>query len=497
VAPDYWISLPPKLAEYRDDCKLSKAERQAEHIDGSLMELQIATVLLRKGWSDEEILDYFDFHQLPRHMEDCKKDGSYTGTLSRIATARESVLSYSSRSVDADQSPGQLELVEGLPTNPPHVIESEHNLETQTYASGALRLLALRIVSEWDEKEEIHKLTDWRKRIIEESAQLPEKPVSMMTARRLTDGLIESGYVEAERIDGRSDAPHLTEKGCRASEPVRGKWRRMIPLKTRRPLGASVEQSVEEEVEEDEIPVVVAPPRKTAKAPAPQRRDPRYLHTEGYRKRSQINGHYRLRFAGNTIRYIQLLAPIEERVGGPLWLYLPTGYDDDGLALFSTVVADEDPDEDPLCSVMPEAWEAHEQYVLPAAELVKTSEGFQVAEHLDEAGERRPSIGVICQSRFNFFRPLQAIEPNGRIVQVKGSGSSAKPRKGAAKNYRRFQFTDVGQALPLAISFDFEQFLADLLDPGHLQRALTLPKGWFYMPEQRHRLIHRLTDGNY
>ena len=100
----------------------------------------------------------------------------------------------------------------------------------QVYDYGSMPFVALRLVRQWEEAGEIHNLTRWRERIIEESRLFPEKPISMMTARRLTEALIERGFVTTRKINGKSYSPHLTEKGWRRSELVRGKWRQFLFL---------------------------------------------------------------------------------------------------------------------------------------------------------------------------------------------------------------------------------------------------------------------------
>jgi hypothetical protein len=145
--------------------------------------------------------------------------------------------------------------------------------------------------------------------------------------------------------------------------------------------------------------------------------------------------------------------------------------------VFTTIIAEEDTSQDPLRSILPDSWRASEQFALPAVELAATKNGYEVAVHKDEVGKQSPSIGVICEPKRIFLDPLKEIKPDGRIIKVKGSGS--KPTKANPTNRRRYQFTDVGEALPLTVSFDFEQFLKDLGDSRHEQRALALPNGWF------------------
>jgi hypothetical protein len=223
---------------------------------------------------------------------------------------------------------------------------------------------------------------------------------------------------------------------------------------------------------------------KRPRGPA-RRRDPEHLRIERYRRNSDINGFYRLWFGGRTARYIQLLTPVEKAIEGGLWR-LPVGFDDDGLQLFASIIAEEDK-ADPLKAVVPQEWRAPERFVLPAVELISEGDGFEIAQHKDESGLERPSVGVICESMRIFLNPLEKVKPNGRIIQVKGEGPT-KTRKSEPDKRRRFEFEDVAEALPLTVSFDFEAFLHDLADPRHEQRVLELPVDWFgWWPEQRRR----------
>src|SRR6185437_1652365 len=134
MAFDPDIVLPAELASYRDQ-RASKKTRMQSKVDGSLMELRIATYLVRAGWEDNEILDYFDHHQLPRHVEDIKESGSSAASVSRIATARMSVSKFSQNPSISDETDDE---EEGLPHTPLHVIESGHNPQSQTYSSATL-----------------------------------------------------------------------------------------------------------------------------------------------------------------------------------------------------------------------------------------------------------------------------------------------------------------------------------------------------------------------
>ena len=190
-----------------------------------------------------------------------------------------------------------------------------------------------------------------------------------------------------------------------------------------------------------------------------RRQDPEHLRIERYRKDNDLNGYYRHSFKGTKIRYIQLLAPIAERAEGLLWLPRLVGYDAQNLPLFLTLPAEDNPADDPLRAVSPEGWRPYEQFVVPAVELTESKHGFEVAQHFDDHGELQPSIGLICEFSHNFLKPLLASDPDGKILQVKGTGSIRKPPKGAPRNPRLHQITEVTDALPLDLHFDFDQAL--------------------------------------
>ena len=483
MSVDFWIALPPDLQKYRDLRPTKEVARREGIPDRSQCELDIFRLLLRKGWNEKEILEYAQFHELARNMEDLATDGNTSATRSRISAAERWLNSLAAATTDLSGNERKQE----AHTTPHHVLEIGHNqgfgVFSRSYASGYERTLALRIVREWDERQEVHSIREWREALVRASGESSLSPISARTARRITEQTIRDGAVFTEAINGRSRAPHLTESGRRKTEPSRHGFARAHPRKgfARPPVKGSIDEHKPEG--ELEPPTDAQPPDARPRKP----RDRRRLHIVRYRKQLSLNGYHRLRFDGRKTRYVQLLAPISDAVSGPLWLSLPTGYDDECLPRFATIVGEDDPDDDPLTALMPPAWRAREYHVLPAAELTKTKAGFALAEHTNDLGELRPSVGIIAEPRFPFFDHLGAIDTNGRIIEVKASGQ--KPRK-------RYAFTAVADALPVEHNFAFDEFLADLVSDRHLKAALPLPEGWFRMRPERREVIHTLTHPN-
>ena len=78
------LRLPAHLARYRNE-RPSRSRRRSRGIDGSALELEIVSILVRGGLTDEEIAEYFEDNDLPRYVEE-KRSKRWLGSL--IATAR-------------------------------------------------------------------------------------------------------------------------------------------------------------------------------------------------------------------------------------------------------------------------------------------------------------------------------------------------------------------------------------------------------------------------
>ncbi len=428
------------------------------------MELKIVSALQRAGATDNEIFAYFDHYKLPRYTEEGKSRSWLLSLIKR---------SNSSRKTREESSTQSL-----------RVIENEHNREKQSYRDGLLvhQILRLRAAREREGHRPI--LTEWHKEIIEVSSEGVTKPLSLMTARRMSEALVDQGYVRLEPLNKKSKLVLLTEKGWSASELVRGRWGRYIDLW----LSPA-------EIKDDPLPTEAGdrlPDTRPTEDGRPAVRRPRrqasgqtseIKRISTLRKDNQINGSYRLRFKRNKIRYIQMLTPPDEWVGGDLWLQLQVEFDSEGLPEYLTLLAEEDRNDDPISSLVPRRWKARaDQVVAMAAELEETDSGYRLAEYLDERGELCPAVGVIVQSSANFFTPLHS-QPFGQILRVRGVGAGKR---------RRYSFCPVADGLPLPTDLEFDHLVSEIENPAHRDRIAQLPAGWFHMPLKRKALVQQL-----
>lgn len=465
--------LAGDLAAYVTRCPTAEMCKD-EGISRSDMALKLVTVLLRQGWSAEEIIEYCKRVRLPRLEEEGERWLRYL-----VSRAKTNIDAYTNRTHgNADAR----DAVQGssLPTPPTCNKEIDHN-PPRLYDSPVLRFFVLKARREAEERgDPAPNLTEWRDEIVSVSAELPGGPVSEKTAQRLSNALMESGYFVRERIDGRSQAVHLTENGRRLSFPKGEKWVRFIPLKKDAPLIA----------ETTDVPAEVPRPVKQGlRSPNPQRvRERQRRRPERFRKHNRINEYYRLSFRGNRVRYVQFLAPDSEWFSGPVWSPFVVGYDVLGLPLYLTIptFGDDCPAADTLVrGLLPDAWKPSDQWFAPAVELEAEGDHFRIAEYPDENGELHPAVGVIKQSESNFFAPLFAAGLNNRIIRVRGTGT---------KLGRRYEFADAGEALDLPVTFDFNRFEADLSDPRRAMGLQVLPTGWYHMPPKRKKLVQRLLN---
>lgn len=477
------IQLPEDLQTYRDDCPDAR-RRQFLRIDGSENELRIVTILVRSGYTDEEVVDYFDAYELPRYSEEKKPE---RWLLSLIKTARSNIHMHQQSRNKTDcrdyEDDGREENI--------RVIESGHN---QVYGFGPLPYLVLRERREAEDRGDVPILTHWYQEIIDLSGGLITDRVSLRTARRLGMALREAEYVETKMLDGKRRAVVLTEKGRRAAEPVRGKWRRSLYLMPFALPEISVDPAGGDEllgtaaalhgILPDPQALVaetsVVMPRPSRPRPPISRERARRLETERLRRYERMNGAFRLTFRGNRVRYIQLLSPVEHWARGHVWEQLLVGFDAAGLPVYETVGA---MTPDSLRPLLPDTWKPRDRCFAAAVELEPEGEGFRVAERLGDDGQLRPRIGIIVQSAYNFFQPLLRTEPAGQVLRVKGTDTGKR---------RMYHFTNAGDALVLDLTFDRDLFLNGLFDEGRLETIRKLPCGWFHMPPGRQQLVWNL-----
>lgn len=464
--------LPAHLARYRDE-RPSRSRRQSQGLDGSALELEIVSFLVRGGLTDDEIVDYFERYGLPRYVEEKR---SQTWLASLIATAREN----HERFLSSQARPETDERTDD--THNTRVIEIQHTpAPGRTYASAALPFLVLRARLEGESDGRLPLLTEWYREIIEVSRQLVTRPIALSTARDLAGRLRERGYVGTERLPGNRQRVRLTEKGRAAATPVMGRWSRFVPVGYG---GRAVPPTAEH-------PPEGAPGEREQDPPAPrplrQRRPPnaerrRRQRVTRERRHGRLNGWYRLSFRGPRIRYFQLLTPPGDWLGTTAWENLVTGIDGEGLPLLSWVASEEG--DDPVRALVPPEWQPYECVFALALEFEREGRGgFRIAHFRAADGAMQPKLGVIEQSNFNFFRPLTRVAWEGKILRAKGVGSKLR---------RRFEFEPVADAPPLETDLTLWEVVASLEQAEHRELLASLPRGWFYMPLKRKQLVAQL-----
>jgi hypothetical protein len=459
--------LPAHLARYRDR-RPSRQQRRREGIDGSQMELEIVSLLVREGLRDGEIARYFDRNRLPRYLEEGR---SRSWLASLVKTARENQGRHlASSPPEAGTAAGsrETERVIGIQHTPP---------PERTYASAALPFLVLRARAEGG-PESLPLLGGWYREIVEVSRRLPAGPVGLSTARDLAGRLRQRGYVATERLPGNRQRVRLTEKGRAAARPVLGRWSRFVPVGYAGRAGPPGAGGPPEDVPEAPAPRPPASGRRQPEPPDPGRGRRQRVVRE--RRHERLNGWYRLSFRGNRIRHFQLLTPPEQWLGTAAWENLLTGIDPDGLPLFAWVAAEEH--DDPVRPLVPDGWRPYECAFALALEFEKEKAGFRVSRFQTPGGEQ-PRLGVIEQSSSNFFQPLARVEWEGKIIRAKGVGS---------KLQRRYEFEPVADAPDLETDLSLPEVLASLEQDRHRDLLAALPKGWFHMPLKRKQLVAQL-----
>lgn len=462
------VTLPADLASYRDH-RPTKAERRKQKIDGSVMELRIVSALVRQKYSDEEIIGYFNDHQLPSYMETGRGE-SWLRSL--IKKAQKEEKAYRSQ---PESSPS-------IPPQPLRVVEKQHTpSKKRTYASPVLpfHVLHERLEGEVEGVEPL--LTEWYQEIIQVSSRSAvSDPVGRSAARDLAGRLRAKGYVTTRRLPGNRQRVLLTEKGRRCAEPIFGRWARFLPIYE--PHRGSSEKAIQVETVAHKAGQAKAKTqRRPPSPPSPQRK--RALQIVLARKHDRINGHYRLSFRGNRIRHVQLLVSPDEWVGATVWENLVAGLDADGLETFVWVEADSDAD-GLIRRMLPDTWRPHECVFAPAVELAPNGDGYEIATYVEQAsGEILPCVGIIEQSMFNFYNHILKLDDPQAVLRVKGTGEEKE---------RMFEITRVADQRPIQSTFDFDPFLQSLDFQNHSTHLDQLPHGWFQMPQRRKQLVWRL-----
>lgn len=458
--------LPARLARYRDE-RPSPARRQREGTDGSGLELEIVSFLVRHGLADDEIADYFDSNSLPRFVEEGRSRSWLASLVKTARTNHERYLSSHPPGAGTGTDSTQTERVIGIQHTP---------AGERTYASALLPFLALRERLEGESAGRLLLLGEWYREIVEVSRQLLKGPVGISTARDLAGRLREHGYVATERLPGNRQRVLLTEKGRAAAAPVLGRWSRFVPVGYAGRAAPPTAESPPEVAPEPDAPTT--PARRRPGPPDPERA--RRQRVVLARRHERLNGWYRISFRGNKIRYFQLLTPPDDWLGASVWENLVTGVDAEGLPLFSWVAAEQG--DDPVRALVPEEWQPYECAFALAVEFEKERDGFRVARFQARNGEQ-PCLGVIEQSSFNFFQPLATVEWEGKVLSAKGVGS---------KLTRRYEFQAVAEAPEIETDLSLWEVLASLEQTSHRDQLASLPRGWFHMPPRRKQLVAQL-----
>lgn len=322
-------------------------------------------------------------------------------------------------------------------------------------------------------------LGQWRQEIVEVSKQYGiGTPVSLGTARDLSNRLCEYGYVNTTPVGGKRQQVALTDKGIYSSYPVGGRWARFVRL---REPSSSSPTTVEAPVESFSAPKRARTSRSPNRSVAQERR----LRVMRMRRHEQINGYHRIALRGNKTRYLQLLSNPDEWAGGKVWENVYLGFDKDGLDVLAWIASEGEHDE--VAAAAPSSWAPHDCVFALAVELEKNRDGLVAATYVDLNGEIRPKIGFLEQSFGNFFRPLMRLDSPMSVIEVKGRHKGLR---------RRFELNSVAD--PLAEipepGFDLDDLCASMQIEQHRELLGLLPRGWFAMPAQRRKLVWSLLN---
>ena len=152
-APDV-PRLPAHLARYRDE-RPSPARRRRQGIDGSALELEIVSVLVRAGLADEEISEYFESNGLPRYVEEKMSRGWLASLIATGRRNQERFLASRPRAATDDTDDTQTKRVIGIRHTPD---------SGRAYASSVLPFLALRARLEGESDGRVPLLGEWYER---------------------------------------------------------------------------------------------------------------------------------------------------------------------------------------------------------------------------------------------------------------------------------------------------------------------------------------------
>ena len=123
------------LPRLRGDLRnyIDRKPEKGSEVDRSAVEQAIFTTLVRQGWSESEIIEYANFHELPRHRQEYARHRDYRWTIRSIENAKAYLNKYA--------SPDSTQSVSPLNSN------SLMCMENDTRSPYDRRLEALRLVS--------------------------------------------------------------------------------------------------------------------------------------------------------------------------------------------------------------------------------------------------------------------------------------------------------------------------------------------------------------
>ena len=111
------IDLPDDLWIYcLDRPTWKQAHSASPEVNRSAREYAIAKELLRRGFSDEDVMAWFDHHRLPRHRQELAKQKTPMWTENLIAKARAALVIE--RDIDAESPPSPLSIDRTLHQHP-------------------------------------------------------------------------------------------------------------------------------------------------------------------------------------------------------------------------------------------------------------------------------------------------------------------------------------------------------------------------------------------
>lgn len=452
------IELPPHLSEYAS-ARPSKAERVAQALDGHRLEQAIVSHLVNAGYSDSQIALYFDHRRLPRHEEEKLKRGTYEWLARGIAKSRARLV------------PSRTPLV-SIGNGTYSEEDGEEGYGPRQVGWSRRYWLILKEMPEGLRKLD---LLEWVKERFE---------IQRSQARRDISWLVASGFVThvSDEDDRRIKRVYRTDEGRSRVESWSKPGTPFVFLKGL-PQPASSSSDNLDPGWTRERPSRAAPASRPGVS-AVDEEEVRARAEVRRRQRSLVNDVYRIHIPGNRWTYFQPLLPIDEWPLVRLHLQLPVGVDDDNLLVFRSFVSPRDPalggteaqDLVEQRTLRDGGYEARDYRVFPAAELVESSVGFELASRY-EGDVLVPNLGLIVQSDRNFGGRLRRYRK-----RIPGSVIGARKRGNGLGT--AYEFFLAGDGVQVDWRFDLDAFLEHLADPVEMDAVVRdLPPSWWFVRE--------------